>query len=468
MKKGLKMVKTKKRMRSIVAMGAMMILVCWLTACQPLASADNGNADEQKSSIPPETVQTSFSVFDGKLNVTVDAEVEMPSASVFPIAAFSPAYFTEEQMDVIVRVLLDDAPMYLKTNQMTKNELETELKRLEQAYENKKNGIDDPSYAWSLESFEDIIGSLKAQIQTAPDTIEKKWIDSDYYFNNSHIVSAQADIGREDIANLRIVAWNLDFSIGGRYYELGSTEVEQLNLTTTKQQAVDQAKDIVRQLGVDYMQPAAVIRAVRGGTELELLSSVDEAYAVIFTRVYQGIPITYKGDVASFIDRDDDINAEQIRVFVNDQGIVGVTWTGNGTMQDNVTDNATMMPFEELMQCFQRELAVQYSSLKTINNMVKTETLQINRIALGYMETQKDGDPKDIVLTPVWSFYGTRNTELDEDRARKQWRSAGFTAGEIESMLQSHREDNPKDEGYDAFITLSAIDGNVISGRMAY
>ena len=146
--------------------------------------------------------------------------------------------------------------MYEKSDTPTKDELNQQFIDLKKEYEDLKNGIDDTDGDQTLEDYEEMIDQLEEEIANAPDNVERQTVTSDYYLENDYLLNVEADIGNEETAYLRINEKMMDFRIGNGYYWDGANvEVDHLNLSISKEQAVEQATKLIKKLNIDYMKP---------------------------------------------------------------------------------------------------------------------------------------------------------------------------------------------------------------------
>ena len=311
----------------------------------------------------------------------------------------------------------------------------------------------------------EMIDQLEEEIVNAPDNVERQTVTSDYYSENDYLLNAEADIGREETANLRINEEMMDFRIGNGYYWDGTdVEVDQLNLSISKEQAVEQATQLIEELNIDYMEPAVVMRAVKDVGEEE----TDEAYYILFTRSYNNIPTTYVGLDSMSSDYDEPTYLEQISVIIDDDGIMSVTWTGNGSVQGILNENVELLSFQEAMERFAQQITLEYSfEDEEKDDFIQGMTIYIKKITLGYMEIQQK-DSNTNILIPAWNFFGFSTTEYDEKRAREIWEFDGESEAEIEERLQEHINNNLKKVesgvcGLDSILSLNAVDGSVIN-----
>ena len=194
----------------------------------------------------------------------------------------------------------------------------------------------------------------------------------------------------------------------------------------------------------------------------------DEAYYILFSRSYNNIPTTYVGLDSMSSDYDEPTYLEQISVIIDDDGIMSVTWTGNGSGQGILNENVELLSFQEAMERFAQQITLEYSfEDEEEDDFIQGMTIYIKKITLGYMEIQQK-DSNTNILIPAWNFFGFSTTEYDEKRAREIWEFDGETEAEIEERLQEHINNNLKKVesgvcGLDSILSLNAVDGSVIN-----
>jgi beta-lactamase regulating signal transducer with metallopeptidase domain len=480
--------KTNKKVKiTAILLTALLLFTCFTTACQPtpdeaaVVNKGDGELEEKLGQTntalsgqyqAPDTYQTSFSEYSGRLKVQVDAIVKVPGVKSYPVVTFEHKPFSQEQVNTMVDVLMNGAPMYEKSATPTKDELNQQLINMRKEYEDLKNGIDNTDGNQTIEDYKVMIKELEAKIANTPDKVERKIIRSDYYSQNDHILAADANAGREQTAHLRINEEKMDFRIGDGYYWDGScAEANKLNLSVTKEQAIEQAKQLIKKLDADYMEPVVVMRAVKDMGETD---TNDEAYYILFTRSYKDIPTTYAGYDSMNNDYNKAISLEQISVIINDEGIVSVTWKGNGSVQNTLNENIELLSFEEAMERFAKQIAVENSYIVEDDeeNFTQSKVLYIKKITLGYMEIQKK-DNNTNILIPTWNFFGFYTTEYDAEKARKLWQLDGATDVEIEGRLQDHENNNLEFVANGiwslrSMLSINAVDGSIIDISKCY
>lgn len=108
-----------------------------MSACQPTPGRDvvvnKGDGElreklEQTNATSgkyeaPDTYKNSFSKYDGRLSIKVDASVEIPDALDYPVVSFEHEPFSQEQVNTMVSVLMNGVTMYEKSSTRTKDEL---------------------------------------------------------------------------------------------------------------------------------------------------------------------------------------------------------------------------------------------------------------------------------------------------------------------------------------------------------
>ena len=196
----------------------------------------------------PTRYQQSFSAYDGKLEVAIDANVEFPDVTAFPVYEFVYKPFSQQQVDLMIKELMGDADLYAADYRSTKSELETELILMKKELNDMKNGNVDPlsEGGSGIEEYEQMIKDWEQQIIDAPETNTNIKITSQEYSeqNNNIDVVARAE-GKGDMAFSiydSLNASELSYYVSPVFYQVGSFAADDLDLTISKEQAVDLAQ----------------------------------------------------------------------------------------------------------------------------------------------------------------------------------------------------------------------------------
>ena len=167
-----------------------------------------------------------------------------------------------------------------------------------------------------------------------------------------------------------------------------------------------------------------------------------------YTRTFNGLPTTYDTiPCQPYLDPEDDneelpfVDYENIQVYIDDTGIVGFRWAAPLETGDVVIEDATVLPFSEIMKVFTGTFLV---ANPWSDSPAESIAFRISQIRLGYMRV-RDADVYDKgLLIPVWDFYGERTYDPDGDLPETSYR-------------------------YDqSMFTINAIDGSIIDRQLGY
>lgn len=102
---------------------------------------------------------------------------------------------------------------------------------------------------------------------------------------------------------------------------------------------------------------------------------------------------------------------EVLYVDVGQNGIFQILWQNPFTLEEQLTDNCTILSFEEIMQIFGTIAPLKAAIYE---NTAANNNYYIDRIELSYMILQEKNNPLVYTLTPVWDFFGART--IDRER----------------------------------------------------
>ncbi len=185
-----------------VLLASVLAVACFTTACQPTPEKPvvvNKNANALSDSLKatpapeaaydaPETFQKSFPAKDDRVTMNIDAAVDVPKVSAFPVVRITPGEFTSDFVKKTADVLFEGKTAYEPRTQMTKPEIEKEILELQQALadpeHSKSDGLtsgDPDTVAMVTKMFEDRIKNYQALMEAAPDEATPK--ESDFQFH---------------------------------------------------------------------------------------------------------------------------------------------------------------------------------------------------------------------------------------------------------------------------------------------
>ncbi len=212
--------------------------------------------------------------------------------------------------------------------------------------------------------------------------------------------------------------------------------------------AVSSAETAARSIdpGLRYYDAAAVIDGLRAAEDNE---TVPIGYQLFFTRDYNGVQATYAvpggapdGGGPSDAVYSEDYPQEALMIVVTEKGIFSVSYSAPQTVSAVETENASLLPFEEVKRIFDQNIVLTRSSGDLY--------IRIDHVRLGMMRIAQPNS-QDFLVVPVWDFIGGSITESEftEHSDEDYW-----------NMIP----DNPNV----SYLTVNAINGAVISRSLGY
>lgn len=426
----------------------------------------------------PDTYTTSFKDATGLIEVKADANVVVPDAKGFKLKKVVTRDFTQEDFDNVREVLTGNVQLWnrvYKENDPARGYIKSEIEELIIEIEKAKaSGVPYKGYGTDEMSFDEALEEYRAMYEAAPETYETELSDgklaaaADGGEGSAEGdiqpggISASATIDGEDywllVDNQRSDDWKwiqiqmMRMGIIGNYMPVsGQTLTDQLKakLKASPADIEKQSDEIVTKLGFSEMQRA-------GG---EYFTTSVEAqygestvgYGVHYTRVVEGIPITYTSADGSMSEHDEgqaDYSPawpfESLYLIYDDEGLANFYWYDPYTVTDLSDEYVFLMPFSDIEKIFEEMMTAKYASLPEAEWNTKFE---ISEIRLGYMRIKEKNNSDVGTLVPVWDFFGSKVMTSTRDN---------------ENMTEV--ADGP----YDSWFTVNAMDGSVIDRDLGY
>lgn len=423
-----------------IVLTTVLLVTCFTTACQPspeksiVVNKADGKLEEaiDQKSLPegkydaPESWQEKLEMFNGKLKVDIKADIVMPDVSTYPVSKVVPGKVSQEMANKIIKNFFKDTPVYEEA-QLSKAELQEMLIDLKAKYEEKKNNTGDNTMS-DLDTFEQWIKDIETAIETAPETAEKKLLDTTFKLRdqNNQYIYGEAEMGGQmyfiNIDNGRDDYPYASVNISDEYYEnlceyAGESDNPE-GVPFSKEEAITKAQDYLESIGITDMYPANITMLCS-----EYLSDDIEAYAVWFERSAKGIQVPFRiwtGTKPPEI-KDDDTNgtepsvikedmyslalpAEQLRIIVNEEGVCGFYWDGITEVEETINENVALMPFDDVKERFMQMYSAKnaFGDGEAMNNQL----LYIDRIEFGYARVSIRNEADAYMYVPAWAFYG--------------------------------------------------------------
>jgi hypothetical protein len=421
-----------------------------LLACVPTPDEDPviSKVDESGVSVQaldPDVLPNEFrhTFTENRVVIDVSAKVEKPDGKKLPSYALSPGAFSEEQVFAFVKALFGDSPIY-EPGEPTKAEIYPQL--LAALEELEKVKADPGAYEGGTAEYQRAVDELQQAYNTAPDSDSLKpkamtLAASD--IDHTAVFGCCGDCGKPARATLFVQTLTspdsperayLRFTNSSRYIGISAANKLYPELILPEPMvsadgAIETAMRLAEQFGaVDYtfvaIEPGARIDDSTGLYEAD---PAETPYLVYFTRCMNGVQVTFDatpsagGQFGSSYA--EEMPYERLTVGVDSQGVCFVQWNGLCAVQTCLDEDCEIISLEQAAEQAAKYLSFLYPASDALNDAnaeghaqslaetrrgsVRTSTVHIDRIVLGWMQVRNGASARDSKLIPVWDFFGT-------------------------------------------------------------
>lgn len=458
---------------------ALLLAAALLCACQPTPSEDivvnKGEADWQSESEPADTAAYdapaawSETIENGDTTYRIDATIEVPNVSKYPVIEVKPTYFDYPVLDSIVQQIVPNGVLCIEdTKVMTKASYQDEINMRQNGIKNVDTNLTDFSeeqkaaYVKQLqreiESLTDLYNAAPDKPPSAPISSLAEMRDQSGEYIWSVIVysedgSSSYQLSLSDPKNdPREAAFRTGFR--GSYDVAQAAFVPQVkryypynDLDDTRVEEV--ATALMQRIGLSDEFHFNRIRQVQGDPTGE---------AAVFTKTYCGVPETYAIPINAVKQSEYGVSwePEWIEVYL-DEGyhVRFIDWLHPSAVGNTVNENAALLPFEQV-QDIVRDTLRYYVPDFPLWEGVQHRTFVMERIVLGMMRVKVADSADDYVLLPVWDCFGYL---IDH-----------YASQDTSSYVLDSNNDAKIDErgGVGSLFTINAIDGSIIDRRLGY
>ncbi len=424
---------------------------------------------------PPDKYTASFEGYDGDLTVNANATVTVPDSNSISAMRISRHYFTQEEADNMMEVFLQGGTLYKADHPLTKAEIQDKLVQLyamRDLPEAAAAAGADSHAAQFKEKLQEDIEYYEGLLADAPETIELIPAEttlhpSDAANNpNARVIEGVSTVngktyyllinnGFYNENNVEAVFMTAGQSLDGSYnsatpyytilYEDDLSEVQPPEtFTLTEADAQSIAENLLAELGMTYMVCVdtnyAAIEKFTSGTEPQYEKW---AYSLQFQRTINEIPVTLTNHTGVVTENEVSVPwpYERLNIIVDETGVVSFNYISPYSIEDTVTDSASLLDFSEITSVFEKMFPITYGYLaEEADYRLRAD---ITEVRLGLMRITEQNSRDTGLLIPVWDFYGELTAVPDE--------------GEPHII-----------DGSGALLTINAIDGAVIDRDLGY
>ena len=447
----------------------------------------------------------------GGVSIRFAADVETSGLAAYPVYSVRPAFFTQEQIDNVLDVLLDGGTLYENnTEQRSRDEIQRDI---DYYTEELAACGDNPEFANIAETYKQFLKDLMIEYESASEQLDLKEANRKLEFNENdpQLVDfygerEEVDFGDDGKAIRYVwtdealrraeadgntcvtgVFWKelggkttkMQFVASNRakgtanglesnlYCELYGGGIPRVPTELTQEEAEKIARDALVQMKIDAVQVSAQREAVLDWEENE------DGYQDPIDRGAASYTITFKHNVPDTVQRsispahlyvvEDDFAArvpnELITVRVTGDGIVGFSWNNPMEVAEVENKNTPLLPFEEVMRRMEEQVKNVTANLSMGDPESDRQRVQIDELVLSYLMTRKPNSTDEYYFIPVWDALGNVFYHYADD----------YPDNTSNHYIVDENRDRPEynmDEFWGqqpvSLTTISAVDGSVI------
>ncbi len=459
----------------------LLFAICLFIACQPTPNkppvvGKNDGTFEEKISQKPVTSQSldypdnwkhDFKNDEGKVTIQIDAKLEVPHVSAFPVVNVAPATFTNDEIERMVNNFFDGKPVYEDTGEHIKSELDklilqgkADLVTLEQSgkVHNTTKVFTSEEIPNERDKLLNTIKQMESWYSGAPDDVERNpyGIDLATDIGFSICDTPSGEYSRSFYASINNNE-SPEFIWFFKYFCSSYDELSDISQDPPKginmslEAAENMAKKMLADIGMgEVMTTGKYIANYLGLNESIIgIDNSPQCYVFYFCKPIQGIPVTYFFDYegTTMFGPDGDPNyvypwpAEVIEVMVNNNGIVSFKWDNPSAIKDTVNQSVVLLPWEDI-----KEKTIQQLRIKNIGEYItgidqEKMSIKIDKITLGMMHVAKKYNQNEFLYIPVWDFFGHH--------------------------IYGNESNSPYEKAC-SLLTVNAIDGSIIDRGLGY
>lgn len=373
----------------------LLIIVTFVCGCQQTPETEvvvnAGNLEEKiKGSTAdvgvysvPDNWKESLHVEGREENIEIDAVINLPDVEAFPVYKVSKAQFDTSQVESLVSFFTKGSDVN-KFMEPTKADLQKHLIIARK----------DNDEVWAAE--------LERMINAAPETVPKEIITD---WNPAKSPSGGFLVEDDEYAGIGVCSDIFSYMNGFVETEDMCDEGIIIDPKITVEEAVGSAQIVLRELGVNYMVLDSFEKARRYSCFSNNIYAeysekpASKGYFLKFARQIDGIAsIIDKGLLFSIKDEfaySAPLYPEEIRIFVDEAGKVQLfEWMRPLMIEDRITENAELMPFDEMKQ--------RICDMLTFINSYNSGTIKVTSIDMHITIVDMKDHPGEAMYVPAW------------------------------------------------------------------
>jgi hypothetical protein len=464
----------KKKLLALIIVTVMLLL----SACQPTPDKEpvvgkndpegnisNSSGSMQNNEYPDHWTQD-FQNDEGAVSIKVDALLEVPDVSEYPVVNVLPAEITKDYIKELVQYFFDGQPVYDLTSDVSKSDLNKlilqyryDLETLQQSGQ-----VHYTTHIFTAEEIpeeqakiESIINDYENRLSTAEDT-QRSVSSLDLSTKNDYSTCTLVDTTSGDYksklyisvvdGNLRTrITYSKQDYMDYDEYEDPTDDEKPKGMDMTLEEAESLAKKALADIGIeDAMRTYWSVGNYTGfSEEITGVDNSEQCFVLYFCRPVNGIPVTYFYDYEGTTTVAESYaypwEPEVIEVDVNNHGVIKLNWENSGTTTETINQNVELLPWVDIQEKAVQQFRMKEIGQYIIGGLTDQISIEIDRITLGMMRVAKKDTSGEYMYVPVWDFFG---------------------------KYVYQRESDSYSERACSMLTINAIDGSVIDRGLGY
>ena len=401
------------------------------------------------------------------ISVKVNAPVMVPEGEGFKTYRVTARTYTQEDYDRVSQILLKGASLWErdyeqmeKSHGFTRKEIEERIERFEanKAAGGKYEDMGkEKTYDEVIDEWEVLKGAPEEPVIKEVPAVISYTEGEDYYEEN--LLTACATVEGQDyfvsVDNNLKEDWrwvtfeitadrvNASFMPRGEGEE-AFVEADKFPAGELK----EEAEKMIADMGFTEFTAAGeeYFRTYSWNEETDAPSEDNrDGYGIHFTRVLDGIPVTYTYSNGTTIE--DGVTSawpyETLDVIYDGEGIANFKWINPYNIEKMSDETVFLIPFSDIQSIFEEMILKKYGDF--FEKSDAEVSFEIKEVRLGYMRVMEKGNVMEGTMIPVWDFFG------DETIVYKDG-SESYTYG----------------GSYASWLTINALDGTVIDRDLGY
>ena len=414
---------------------------------------------------------------DDDFEVQVNATIAAPKSGHLPIARIEPIDISDEMAQNIINVLFEGKKIYYGDGKLTKEEIERLLIEERAKFTDPDSVINvqtDPEMKEiKRQGVQQKIDQLTEQIKTAPETSTLTEAKEFRGYKGLSILTGEASLGKAETAFIDIQKEATNTFNFIRFYNLNSNETIKLNgrkresltksdesntddlrsISISVDEALSIANDIKDNIGAKELQLDCVNSTIIDNpTDYRVYYECPQCYVFRYTRSVNDVSVTYDNTIETSGEFTKSRMYESMTICIDDNGVCALSWYSPKKLIEVVNDSVQLLSFEEIKKIFTNQIAIK--GIWSNETDIFKRTIVVDEIVLGLMSVEQKDNPNELLLIPVWDFYGY--TELT-------YKNPSDTQYKIDDdnkmKYRNHRR---------SFLTINAMDRTIINRANGY